>query len=985
MGFFSKKKTFVASVAAPLLEEIPDTLKGSVLTSIYQERDLPLGMVDDLVNGVNLNMYKAKSYGKNKYVNGLPDSKVIGIVADASTIKPIIDAEIQEDVTINMVQVTEDTIDIQVEAYLYNSLWLNPNTNVLNNEGELIQNDIDNVIANPDAYVTSDYVANKVSVNDGYELNSISSLIISPIDIADFYNKEAQYLNIEDKTQYYNFFVEYEEEHKVKAYGPYKYWINYLAKLTFNVDVEYWVNTGKSSSSITDSRDEYGAGVVTENWLDGYGNTTETSSSISTHTYESNRTKRSTTVVETGSTTDPNTGEVTVTVISSETTWDDTTTSVNEHSSLGKSPSGEIVSAYTDTTTTTVTDYSDGSTESSSSREIIHSYFSVNSNGEDITITETNLNGAATTTESLGKNLHITTINGKGYTYKEAKTLTYELEKESYKEFISNDEAYEEKYVVTYFYTNPDGDTEYRIWIHPYEKASYSALLPTQNSFVDDEFYPIVPIRLENTNVSREGNKDSEEYKTTEKLLKYWGIDLDDLTEKIEENPDVNDMDHAYILSAIDLNTKYKEGKEYLYHFFKRLEEVSFYSEYDFIQWYTAAREDPTQSDGDISWNFNIGPMPSQKIQIKDKKLNIEIQWSFIKSEIKQGSIYPGAKQKDTEISYLPSDYAVGGGGGGWFLISSILTRNKTIIKHQLNELEYEELTIEGLQHKNTIKGRYAVYSQPGVFKSVDAESDKDPSYTNFTIPVVSKIAKKLNIVNRDRLYYQSLIMIVNSYEVVKIKWYQSGFFKVAVLFLSIVLMQPQISGALSALGAAAAVGAIALLKALVIIIGKMILTQALMKLAVKVLGDEFALLIAVAALVAGFGKGKGLFDIGFLSADRFLLIGTGLVSAVQSSIDEQLKDITDAANALASEYETKFDELSEIQKEMNKLTVVDPMVFTGLEPLEILGESPDSYYYRTIDLKNPGVEANEALYRLADIMLSLPEANDMLGDMNNV
>jgi hypothetical protein len=69
----------------------------------------------------------------------------------------------------------------------------------------------------------------------------------------------------------------------------------------------------------------------------------------------------------------------------------------------------------------------------------------------------------------------------------------------------------------------------------------------------------------------------------------------------------------------------------------------------------------------------------------------------------------------------------------------------------------------------------------------------------------------------------------------------------------------------------------------------------------------------------------------------------------------------------------------------MNKLTVVDPMVFTGLEPLEILGESPDSYYYRTIDLKNPGVEANEALYRLADIMLSLPEANDMLGDMNNV
>jgi hypothetical protein len=146
--------------------------------------------------------------------------------------------------------------------------------------------------------------------------------------------------------------------------------------------------------------------------------------------------------------------------------------------------------------------------------------------------------------------------------------------------------------------------------------------------------------------------------------------------------------------------------------------------------------------------------------------------------------------------------------------------------------------------------------------------------------------------------------MIVNSYEVVKIKWYQSGFFKVAVLFLSIVLMQPQISGALSALGAAAAVGAIALLKALVIIIGKMILTQALMKLAVKVLGDEFALLIAVAALVAGFGKGKGLFDIGFLSADRFLLIGTGLVSAVQSSIDEQLKDITDAANALASEYE---------------------------------------------------------------------------------
>ncbi len=57
---------------------------------------------------------------------------------------------------------------------------------------------------------------------------------------------------------------------------------------------------------------------------------------------------------------------------------------------------------------------------------------------------------------------------------------------------------------------------------------------------------------------------------------------LDDLIETLEENPDLNEIDYAYVMFGVPLNVREQASREYLYRFFDkcRLQQTSSNAEY---------------------------------------------------------------------------------------------------------------------------------------------------------------------------------------------------------------------------------------------------------------------------------------------------------------------------------------------------------------------------------------------------------------------
>ena len=94
---------------------------------------------------------------------------------------------------------------------------------------------------------------------------------------------------------------------------------------------------------------------------------------------------------------------------------------------------------------------------------------------------------------------------------------------------------------------------------------------------------------------------------------------------------------------------------------------------------------------------------------------------------------------------------------------------------------EYVGYTIRGLKHKNTI------YKGKGVsISSKDAMNDNDES--GFVIPLHEEVFREMSLVNATQSSFANSYLLINCYEVVKQKWYQTGAFKIVLIIVVIII-----------------------------------------------------------------------------------------------------------------------------------------------------------------------------------------------------
>ena len=499
------------------------------------------------------------------------------------------------------------------------------------------------------------------------------------------------------------------------------------------------------------------------------------------------------------------------------------------------------------------------------------------------------------------------------------------------------------RYCITAYQTYlPSGaiDPIEKYWFYLIESNVYSALnAESLEDSTKTRFFPVVPLRLNNNNIM--SNEESDLYKTAKVLLDKLSLDIVTLIDLINENPSINQIDHAYLMFGVNIDTDVAASKYYLYKFFEYLADVSMYSMTDYI----VSKNNLVPLRNNLNTSRISRSNPTD-VSLLEYGLQLEISYDYITSNVINGSI------------------------GDIGDITTYINSGNIRFRVQLTNTIYKEVTVYNLIQKNVIQG-HNVYASLG------------NNTSELIIPISYDIASSLPLLLRNALYYDSLRMIINSYDEQKIKWYQSVFFKLLLIVASVVISV--VSGGMGSflvgLSAAVAEGALAVIAYILpgVLIGLAINYG--MKFVAKLTGAEIAMILGAIVAVIGISNTlKGSFNVfgtKLPTSQLLLQSGSSIIESANTMIATEIDAVIKDMEAFESESEKQWTLLDEAKKLLDTDLNVNPIkLLTQVQPINVVNESPDAFYKRTIHTPNIGVLTLDVIENYVNVMLKLPENN---------
>jgi len=478
-------------------------------------------------------------------------------------------------------------------------------------------------------------------------------------------------------------------------------------------------------------------------------------------------------------------------------------------------------------------------------------------------------------------------------------------------------------------------------WTYRPKSNVYPELdLPPETKFT--QYMPVVPLRINNVSLTDGDKKQTPLYKTSKKLLKKIDLSIEELGEGINGNPEIKDVDHAYFVMGIPIRTTKVESNKYLFEFFNDLVNRSDVTKADFDNWETSGK---------------TGTPPINVLRISDDTYRTKLAYYYITRDTIRGSIGKiGHATKSIHTS-----------GVDWIEESSYGRASPLYyvqLRRQLTENQYVELKVVGLYHSNNI---YTT-SEDYITTLKDTEED------SLIIPINITIADSLNIRDKNILYFDAMRIVFNAYEWTKLKWYQTGFFQLVTIVVSIAMVAfswGALSGPAAALLTAVGVGVTVITQFVATVLIKLAI-MASIQIVVDVIGIEIAFIIAAIAFI--YGSADKLMDLmaevdtatlietGMSAADiavntglplatSIASIGTELMKGIQSTIEDVMKEMQEVTMAIKEETEAEAEKLKKINESLEPTHQLDPYsVFrdVGMIP----NESIDQFYARSLYLE---------------------------------
>ena len=502
------------------------------------------------------------------------------------------------------------------------------------------------------------------------------------------------------------------------------------------------------------------------------------------------------------------------------------------------------------------------------------------------------------------------------------------------------------------------------------------------------EFLPFIPFRIDNVFLSPSYLPDI--YAKAKKAFKRsMKADYDDVIASITDNPNLGDIDYAYVVFGVALNVKDKDCQRYMYEFF--LDNMfGSATTSDYVawraQWYAAESSNAdwqawsaAQSEpGNVLFGtpepLRVAYPTPKDTTVRINSYNqtvmnydIRISWAGIDEVIGSGLLKPDARAGDmwftthgTENFYQNVLVFNGDAGDSWapYLARSV---DHVRLNWQETATTWRYLDIYGLKHENMIYGGKSV-----IITAAQAIADTDES--GFIIPIHERIFKALPLKVSTQVSTACCFIVFNCYTVVKRKWYQTGIFRVfLVIVVAIVsLWFPPAGGAAGGiLGTSSVVGAAlgftgtaALIAGAVAnAIAAMILSQLIMTVSTKLLGDKIGAIIgAIASFIAiqagtAIGAGQSVSSVfnDLMRADNLMkltdVFGKGMAQYLQADAQSYLQktqDLLDDYRRQSQALSTAFEENIGFNRGL-----IDPMALT--ESSGSLLETQDSFLQRTL------------------------------------
>lgn len=486
--------------------------------------------------------------------------------------------------------------------------------------------------------------------------------------------------------------------------------------------------------------------------------------------------------------------------------------------------------------------------------------------------------------------------------------------------------------------------------------------LNTADYVTSGRFFPFLFFRKHHMNLASESRQDTDLYRASVKMADYMNLDYQAFSDSIHENPDIDDVRHAVLMMGVPANSDDPVEIQYLFDFFARVHAQ------DRDGGDTAKTESLTQ----WATQFKRGKTPVPKaVTIRDAGFKMALGFTEVTRRTRPGKLgkigtYTRVQGKEA-VSRVVNAYDEYG------VFQRTVTQTFELpyqrYRKQVTSLSYSEITVYDL----TL--RYDVY------KDYDVVADTFDG--KLLIPIDKDITDGYNLLDKEAIYFRSLHMVYNSKVKKKLKWYESSFFKFVMIVVAVVITIYSGGAAAGALAAAAAKGTMALVMAIVQTVVVALAVNYAFKIAVRALGIEAAMALAIVA--AGLSLGVRINSVNSfmgISAEKLMVAATGFVKGANAETQRQIGEYSSKNSEFNLMREEQVKELEAANDLLEMDNLIDPFEFIGMEPIAYMGESADDFYNRTVHSGNIGTLAYEHIHNYVDINLQLPDFNKTMGEL---
>jgi hypothetical protein len=495
-------------------------------------------------------------------------------------------------------------------------------------------------------------------------------------------------------------------------------------------------------------------------------------------------------------------------------------------------------------------------------------------------------------------------------------------------------------------YRLPDGNGGFlaqKYWAYDPAARLYPELEIFDAEDLISPYFPIVPVRIDKQMVG-DPNHTNRLYgreslvEEIEDILSTVGTDLESLQTALSDNPDVGDIDDAYLVFAIPFGTEHDGAVgsstkkkipvlKYCYRYFEYLhDEVQTNNKEEFLFSEANVREG-------VAPIFNV-------LRISDSELSQDLYWNYIEIE--------------EDVRWFPRGSWNRGDGdysqGTSIALDRDSKREDFYSKSELSFTYYNDeleiarrITVHGLYTVNyVIRDNVVVTTLYDVF-APNAEVPKD----GFYLPIAKRILDTLTNREQDLVSFYGLGLVIYAIKVTKIKWYKRPeFFKFIRVVLFIVAVVSQ-NYYLIGLDLAVSEIAIIIIQSIIVnfLVGQAL--SVIFEILVDFIGVEAAFILAVIAIAYGASVEGGFIDpINFMPDTQVLLEAvTLLTGAVKANIQESAFELTQEFQELSKQRQKQEEEIRDLGLTTDIGIDLDDLV----RAVVLKPERPDAFFRRTI------------------------------------